>query len=138
MDWTEFLPRLKHHFQDSIVSLELLSDLQLCPIPAQVLRLLQSNQNASWRSWLYSQYRSYGIHIYDLAVGNKKYFIPLIEANAIPLEDGSNQFGIPDPDDVARLLPPHASSLRLIIFPQTRFSFIEDDVSEFLEQCGQL
>jgi hypothetical protein len=57
----------------------------------------------------------------------KQYRIPLIEIAVKPLEQAAvfeNTHG----EIIPRILPERAECFRVIIFPQTRYSFIEDEV----------
>jgi hypothetical protein len=128
VDWRDFLPAYQTYYGSSTVSFEILSVLQLCPIPPQVLRVIRSRNKGSLRSILYDQYKTYGVRIYDFGEKTTSCSIPFIDASAPLADDGFNQFGQFDLQSISHLNPDRTSSFRLVIFPQTRFSFIEDKV----------
>ena len=124
------------------MAFELLSDLQLCPIRASIVKSYQSRHKISPETWLYKQYRQYAIRVQDFGETTKQYHIPLIDATVTP---------VPHPDSpalsestnwdlISRMAPQPlcrggSSSCRLIIFPQTRYSFIEDEVFSLPPFC---
>jgi hypothetical protein len=106
-------------------SFAILSDLQLSTI--QQPDIVTPNEDHSDHNWLYKQQRRYAISIYDFGYTTKEYQVPLIEVAAVPSQDLIS-FEAAHPDTVSSMLPIKASTFRVISFPQTRFSFIEDEV----------
>ena len=82
--------------------------------------------------WIYEQYRRhYNLYIKDFDSISREYRIPLFEVTVQP---GDKPDAL-DPMNPSAMLPPAGPSPRLTLFPQTRFSFIEDTVQLLLTSC---
>lgn len=124
LDWTSMLPFLQEYVEDNRISFALVSELQLSTIlPA----LVSSNHSHPDYTWLYELYKRYAICIYDFGNPVKEYRVPIIDAVAAPRKD-SILFEHADSDLVSTWLPLQTSTFRVLVFPQTRYSFIDDEV----------
>jgi hypothetical protein len=143
LDWSPILPSIRKYISPPSVAFELLSDLQLCPIRASIVNSYQSRHKIPPEIWLYKQYRQYAIRVQDFGETIRQYHIPLIDATVTPapypsspaLSESANS------DLISRMVPQPlcrggSSTCRLIIFPQTRYSFIEDEVFSLPPFCG--
>jgi hypothetical protein len=93
-----------------------------------VVKAFQSRYTSP-ESWLYKQYRQYAIRIQDFDDQIKQYNIPLIDTTVTLGQSLNNSaFAESNPGILSQLLPQRTSSFRLVLFPQTRYSFIEDKV----------
>ncbi|OCL02047.1 hypothetical protein AOQ84DRAFT_383087 [Glonium stellatum] len=130
LDWSSILPSIKDYFTTRVVAFELFSELQLCTIRAAIVNSYQSQFRDPPDTWLYRQYRQYAIRIQDLGDQTVQYNIPLIDIAVKPTQNMKqpNLFDNCSPDSVANLLPRPTTTFRLILFPQTRYSFIEDEI----------
>jgi hypothetical protein len=108
------------------MSFAILSELQLSTIQPAIANSIDGDAD---HHWLYEQYRNYAICIHDFGNPIKAYQVPLIEAAAVPSQD-SISFEGAHPDTMSSRLPMETSTFRVITFPQTRFSFIEDEVMQ--------
>ncbi|KAL9619189.1 MAG: hypothetical protein Q9160_006198 [Pyrenula sp. 1 TL-2023] len=109
--------------KNDAASFAILSELQLSTISP----IIASSEGDSEYDWLYEHYCKYAVGIYDFGNQCKEYKIPVIELAAVPSSD-SLCFDAADPHAVSTKLPTETTTCRLITFPQTRFSFIEDEV----------
>lgn len=124
LDWATVLPIVKDYLSDRTASFGLLSALYLSTVPST---FLTPSNAESGSHWLYEQYRRYAICVQDFGATVKEYRIPLIEATVVLSQDAT-LFDNAHPDMVSQILPTPTSTFRLIQFPQTRYSFIEDQV----------
>lgn len=77
---------------------------------------------------LCKQFCQYAILIIDYNTTIERYKIPLLEL-AAQTDHPTFDFRQVPPKEAWTMLPPKSpSGLRLIVFPQTRYSFIEDEV----------
>jgi hypothetical protein len=130
LDWSSILPNVKNYFSSRSVAFDLLSELQLSTVRATVVKAAFQSRYTSPEAWLYKQYRQYAIRIQDLGDQVKQYNIPLIDTTVGLGQNLHNSaFEHSNPDILSRLLPQPTSSFRLVLFPQTRYSFIEDEVT---------
>jgi hypothetical protein len=142
LDWSPILPRIRKYISPPSVAFELLSDLQLCPIRTSIVHSHQSRHPKPPESWLYKQYRQYAIRVQDFGETIKQYHIPLIDATVTPAPhpDSPALSESTNCDLISQMAPQPlhrggSSSCRLIIFPQTRYSFIEDEVFNLPPFC---
>jgi hypothetical protein len=126
LDWKIIFPHLRGYFTPRMVEFGLLCDLQLSIARTDVVNDNIRGQTPS-TAWLHKQYCQFSIHIYDLGKITIRYRIPLIEISVDPVE-GSDTLEPISSEVVSRIIPAQKDSLRIIIFPQTRYSFIEDKV----------
>lgn len=104
------------------VGFKLLPSLGLSIVPAAMVGSFERRGDP----WVYDQYRRhYIVWIRDFAPTVREYQIPLLEVTVRPA--GGSELLL-EPANLSELLPPAATSPRLILFPQTRFSLIEDTV----------
>ncbi|KUJ16671.1 uncharacterized protein LY89DRAFT_684771 [Mollisia scopiformis] len=135
LNWSSILPKLRHYINHKHVAFEILSELQLCPIRASIVNSYRSRHKRPPDTWLYSQYRQYGIRIQDFGETIQKYHIPFIDVTGNPdvPYDSHLKFRNTSRYLMSRMAPRPfsqgvSSTCRLIIFPQTRYSFIEDEM----------
>lgn len=127
--WSYIFPSFKEYFSQ-IATFGLLSELQL-----SVIRTARAKTHlldgAAPETWLYKQYRQYGIRIQDFGDKIKQYRVPLIEIAVAPNPNPAKPvlFQKSTSALVSRMLPERTSAFRVVIFPQTRYSFIEDEVT---------
>lgn len=126
--WSCILPILKEYFS-RIAAFGLLSELQLSVIRTARTKT-HLRDGAAPETWLYKQYRQYGIRIQDFGDKIKQYRVPLIEIAVAPNQNPANPalFQKSTYALVSRMLPERTSAFRVVIFPQTRYSFIEDEI----------
>lgn len=124
LDWTSMLPFLRKYVEDNSISFALVSELQLSTIRPALVRSIQSHPDYSG---LYELYRRYAICIYDFGNPVEEYRVPIIDAVAAPRKN-SILFEYADSDLVSNWLPLRTSTFRVLVFPQTRYSFIDDEV----------
>jgi hypothetical protein len=127
--WSCIVPSFKEYFNRA-AAFGLLSELQL-----SVIRTARGKTHLRDRiapeTWLYKQYCQYGIRIQDFGDKFKQYRVPLIEIAVVPNQNLANPalFQKSTHAIVSQMLPERTSAVRVIIFPQTRYSFIEDEVA---------
>ena len=109
------------------IRLALLSDLQLCPIRPAVADSYELGSQTDATQWLHDQYRRYAIHIQTFGEPDQQYCIPLLDLTIVA-GDEPLLFNRRPPEDASHMIPRPTGSCRLIVFPQTRYSFIEDQV----------
>ena len=109
------------------IRLAILSDLQLCPIPSNIVDSYEQDLQTDIAHWLHNQFLRYAIHIHDFGERNYQYCIPLLDLTVVA-GDGPLLFDRRAPKDAYNILPRQGNNCRLIIFPQTRYSFVEDEV----------
>ena len=107
--------------------LTLLSDLHLCSVPSAILEPYEADLWTDVTQWLHHHYQRYAVYIHDLGKDSHQHCIPLLDLT-ITAGDEPLLFTPRAPKDAANMFPQRNNSCRLIIFPQTRFSFIEDQV----------
>ena len=107
--------------------LTLLSDLHLCPVPSAIVEPYEDDLRTDVTQWLHHRYQRYAVYIHDFGEDNHQHCIPLLDLTVIA-GDEPLLFTPRAPKDAATMFPQRKSSCRLIIFPQTRYSFIEDQV----------
>ena len=108
--------------------LALLSDLQLCTIPPAIIDVDERGSSNTTQS-LHDQYQQYALQIHDFGEQRYQYCVPLLDLT-VAAGDEPLSFGRRASKDVSDILPQRRSSCRLIVFPQTRFSFLEDEVHQ--------
>lgn len=118
------LPFLRKYVEDNSISFALVSELQLSTIRPALVSSIQSHPDYSG---LYELYRRYAICIYDFGNPVEEYRVPIIDAVAAPCKH-SILFECADSDLVSNWLPLRTSTFRVLVFPQTRYSFIDDEV----------
>ena len=126
LDNAPILPRLKEYIRSHADAFAVLSELGLSTVPSAIADAYQSSSPPPNIRWLYEQYCRYAIRIFDFGEKPTQYRIPLLEATVVLGRDHRPA------DELSKLLPEPTSTFRLIIFPQTRCSFIEDEVHEIL------
>ena len=126
LDSTHLLPVLRTYISNHCLDLALLSELHLCSVRASIIRKWESLHTIEASQWLFQEYRRYAIWVLDLSQSLKEYRIPLIELTVDSKSD-SLEFAARACEDAARILPRSGRS-RFVLFPQTRFSFVEDEV----------
>lgn len=126
LDSAPILPRLEEYIRSHSDALAVLSELGLSTVPSAIVDSYHSGSPPPNIQWLYEQYCRYAIRIFDFGEKPVQYRIPLLEATVVL---GRNHGPA---DEISKLLPEPTSTFRLIIFPQTRCSFIEDEVQEIL------
>ena len=126
INWQEVLKSISGLIKPGSVAFAILSELQLCTIRSTI-RFPRENDARHFEHWLYNQYCRYAIRVNDYDEVPKQYNIPLIEAFAIP-SSGTNGLETAPANAISTMMPQHNQGLRLILFPQTRFSFIQDEV----------
>jgi hypothetical protein len=127
LDWSSIITDVQKHIKMGSVSLALLSELQLSTAPGFAGGQIQRNQHFS----LYEKYSHYSIRILDFGENGGKYIVPLMTL-AVAHNKGLRPgilFEDCDPKALERSLPLNPRRGRLVVFPQTRYSFLEDDVS---------
>ena len=129
LDSAPIFPRLRGYIRSHSVAFAVLSELGLSTVRGAIVDSYQFGSPTESIQWLYEQYCRYAIQVHDFGEKPTRYHIPLLEAtvalgsDCISLEHGP-------PDEMSKLLPEPTSTFRLIIFPQTRYSFIEDEVEK--------
>jgi len=133
--WSYILQSIRDYFDQTaqIAGFGLLSELQLSVIRTTKIKNYP-RARATLETGLYKQYCQYGIRIQDFGDKIKQYSIPLIEIAVTPNQNPTRPvnptlFQTSTPALVSRMLPERTSEIRVIIFPQTRYSFIEDEVT---------
>ena len=126
LDSTPILPLLKKYIRSHSEAFAVLSELGLSTVRGAIVDAYQSSSPTPSIQWLYKQYCRYAIRIFDFGEKLTQYRIPLLEATVVLGRDHGSA------DETSTLLPDPTSTFRLIIFPQTRWSFIEDEVQEIL------
>ena len=126
LDSAPILPRLEEYIRSHSDPFAVLSELGLSTVRGAIIDSYQRNPPTPIIQWLYEQYCRYAIRIFDFGEKPTQYRIPLLEATVVLGRD----YG--PADEISKLLPEPTSTFRLIIFPQTRCSFIEDQVQEIL------
>lgn len=129
-DWLYVLPVLNDYF-NSRTSFGLLSELQLSVIKSHLW------DTTAPERWLYKQHSRYQILIQDFGDETKQYRIPLIELAVTPSQNPDKPvspalFQKSTHAIASRMLPRRTAGLRVISFPQTRYSFIEDEIFHVL------
>ena len=145
LEWSSILPSIRNYISSRCVAFELLSELQLCPIRGSIVNSYQTQHQIPPETWLYKQYQQYAIRIQEFGQTITKYHIPLIDLSATP-SPHHDRFAMPesiDPDQMSRLVPHAVSSrpsvnCRLILFPQTRYSFLADEVRDSVSFASSL
>ena len=120
------LPRLEEYIRSHSDAFAVLSELGLSTVRGAIVNSYQLSPPIPSTQWLYEQYCRYAIRIFDFGEKPIQYRIPLLEATVVLGRDHASA------DEMSRLLPEPTSTFRLIIFPQTRCSFIEDEVQGIL------
>ena len=121
------LHRLEKYMSNGSVRLAILSALHLCPIRPDVVDFYELKSEVDVTQWLHHQYRQFGIHIVDLGEVNHRYYIPLLDLTVVAGDDPF-LFSQRPLHDASRMLPCLGNNCRFVVFPQTRYSFIEDKV----------
>ena len=124
LDSVPILPRLKKDILSHSDTFAVLSELGLSTVRGAIINSYQLTPPIPSNQWLYEQYCRYAIRIFDFGEKPTQYRIPLLEATVALGRDHGPA------DEMSKLLPEPTSTFRLIIFPQTRCSFIEDEVQE--------
>ena len=127
LDQRRTLRRLEEYMTSGSIRLAILSALHLCPIRPDVVDSYELESEVDVTQWLHDQYRRYGIHIVDLGEINRRYYIPLLDLTVVAGDD-QLLFSQRPLHDASRMLPCVKDNCRFILFPQTRYSFIEDNV----------
>ena len=127
LDQQRTLRRLKKYVTGRSIRLAILSALQLCPIRSGVVNSYELEPELDVTQWLHNQYRRYGIHVIDLGGISHRYFIPLLDFTVVA-RDESLLFSQRSLYDASRMLPRLGNNCCFVVFPQTRYSFIEDKV----------
>ena len=130
IDWSSIIPSLERYIGVSgqSIAFALLSELQLSTVRPTVVNSYHVEPKTSTDHWVYGQYCRYQIYIQDFGTPRIHYRVPLLEAS-VTLREDPFLFSDARPDVVARMLPQSTPALRLVMFPQTRYSFIEDKVT---------
>ena len=126
LDSAPILPRLKEYIDSHADAFAVLSELGLSTVSSAIIGAYQSGSPPPNIRWLYEQYCRYAIRIFDFGEKPTQYRIPLLEATVVLGRDRGPAY------EMSKFLPEPTSTFRLIIFPQTRCSFIEDEVQEIL------
>ena len=127
LDQQRTLQRLEKYVTDRSIRLAILSELHLCPIRPNIVDFYELESEVDVTQWLHSQYRRYGIHIVDLGEINRRYYIPLLDLTAVA-GDEPLLFSQRPLHDTSSIVPCSGNHCRFVLFPQTRYSFIEDKV----------
>ena len=127
LDNARLLLLLQRNITNDTLGLSLLSELELCSVRPSIVRSYESRRNIEAAQWLHHQYRHYAIWIKEFEEGHKEYSIPLLDLTVLVGTDNL-LFEQRNREDVSKLLPPALSSHRFVLFPQTRYAFIEDEV----------
>ena len=125
LDSVPILPRLERYVQS--IPFAVLSELGLSTLRNAIADSYESVPPPPNFQWLYKQYCRYAIRVYDFGNRPTQYLIPLLETAVVP-ENKQVAFEHARPEEMSKLLPEPTSTFRLIIFPQTRYSFIADEV----------
>ena len=126
LDSAPILPRLKEYIRSHADAFAVLSELGLSTVSSAIIGAYQSGSPPPNIRWLYEQYCRYAIRIFDFGEKPAQYRIPLLEATVVLGRDRGPTY------ELSKFLPEPTSTFRLIIFPQTRCSFIEDEVQKIL------
>ena len=129
---------VKEHFNKKLGPLGLLSTLQLATLPYKAIHGALKVDGDVSSTLLYSQYKQYAIRVTDFFENPVTFTVPLIELAEPSMEGDQGVFMSQDPEKVASLLPAYPSTPRLVWFPQTRFSFLEDPVSSYSNSLKDL
>ena len=127
LDSVPIFPRLERYVQSQSIPFAVLSELGLSTLRNAIADSYESYSPPPSFRWLYKEYCRYAIRVHDFGNRPTQYLIPLLETAVVP---GNNQvaFEHARPEEISKLLPEPTSTFRLIIFPQTRYSFIADEV----------
>ena len=109
------------------VRFALLAHLQLCTIRPAIVDLYERDSQIEVAQWLHNQYRRYAIHVYDLGQPDLQYHISMLDLT-VASGDEPLLFTQRAPEEASKMLPQPSRNCRLIVFPQTRYSFLEDEV----------
>lgn len=126
LNWNNVLPEIREYLSEKTTSFSLLSRLHLCTISPT---FFSSSERPTASHWLYEAYRRYAIRVEDHESPPREYLIPLIDATVVLSRDPV-LFEDAHSDAVSKMLPLPTSTFRVITFPQTRFSFLQDQVIE--------
>lgn len=124
LDSAPILPRLEEHIRSHSDVFAILSELGLSTVRSAIVDSYLSGSPPTNIHWLYKQYCRYAIRIFDFGERPIEYRIPLLEATVMLGRDHGPA------DEMSKLLPEPTSTFRLIIFPQTRCSFLKDEVQQ--------
>ena len=124
LDWRTLFPEIKNYINDRETRFELLSKLQLSTVNPGVLNCVD---NLDPRE-LCRLYRRYAVRIHDYGNPTIHFNIPLLDIT-VAARDDNVLFERIQPDAASLLLPTPTRTTRVILFPQTRYAFLEDDVS---------
>lgn len=124
LNWNSVLPEIREYLSEQIPGFSLLSRLHLCTISPI---FFSSSERPTASHWLYEEYRRYAIRVEDHESSPREYLIPLIDAT-VNLSHDPVLFKNARPDAVSQILPLPTSKFRVITFPQTRYSFLQDQV----------
>ena len=126
LDSAPILPRLEEYIRSHSDVFAILSDLGLSTVRSAIVDSYVAGSPPPNILWLYKQYCRYAIRIFDFGERPIEYRIPLVEATIMLGCDHGPA------DEISKLLPEPTSTFRLTIFPQTRCSFLEDEVQHIL------
>ncbi|MCJ1397255.1 hypothetical protein MMC11_000447 [Xylographa trunciseda] len=124
LNWSTILPALQSYIGHQSTSFALLAELHLCTIPPADVSSCEGRPDTRW---LHEQYRRYAIRIHDYGSQLMQYHIPLIDAT-VAVGKHPILFEAAAPNTVSMMLPLTSGRFRLAMFPQTRYSFIEDEI----------
>ena len=127
LDSVPIFPRLERYVHSQSIPFAVLSELGLSTVRDAIADSYESSSPTPSFQWLYEQYCRYAIRIHDFGKRPTQYLIPLLETAVVSGYDKIS-FEHARPEAMSKLLPEPTSTLRLIIFPQTRYSFIADEV----------
>ena len=127
LDQRRTLRRLKKYVTSHSIGLAILSALHLCPIRSDLVDYYELESEVDVTHWLHNQYRRYGIHVVELGESSHRYFIPLLDFTVVA-GDEPLLFSRRPLYDASRMLPCLGNNCCFVVFPQTRYSFIEDKV----------
>ena len=122
LDSAPILPHLENYIRSHSDVFAILSELGLSTVRSAIVDSYLSGSPPPNIQWLYKQYCRYAIRIFDFGEMPVEYRVPLLEATVMLGRDHGPA------DEMSKLLPEPTSTFRLIIFPQTRCSFLKDEV----------
>ena len=120
-------PRLERYVRSQSIPFAVLSELGLSTVRDAIADSYESGSPPPSFQWFYEHYCRYAIRIHDFGKRPIQYLIPLLQT-AVVSGDDKVSFEHAGAEEMSKLLPEPTSTFRLIIFPQTRSSFIADEV----------
>lgn len=133
LDSVPIFPRLERYVQSQSIPFTVLSELGLSTLRNAIADSYKYGSPPPNFQWLYKQYCRYAIGVHDFGNKPTEYLIPLLETAVVPGYD-QVAFEHARPEEMSKLLPEPTLTFRLIIFPQTRYSFIADEVERTMSR----